>query len=135
MGRFLKAMMAVAVLGAVGGLALLAIESRFSSDVPLQKQMEANRLIAMKARFDCPRGSSEIRRRWGWVGYERSCVAGGATHGPWAAWENGAEIRGQYARGKQDGEWQWLDRGVVTRTIRYDAGVEVYDSLVTNGSR
>jgi len=50
------------------------------------------------------------------------------------AWENGSQLRGQYAHGKQDGEWHWLDRGVVTHTFRYEAGVQVYDSLGRAGS-
>jgi hypothetical protein len=99
-----------------------------------QEQIERNRRTAVEAVFECPKESSEVIRPWGKVGSMRFCVANGVEHGPWAGWENGSHLRGQYIHGKREGEWQWFDRGALTRTTRFTGGIETYDSLADAAS-
>jgi hypothetical protein len=71
-------------------------------------------VLASKS-LQCPVGSHLEYLPWGKSGLRAVCLM---EHGPIAIAEGGhVVIEGQYAMGKQTGEWRWLDAsGKITRT-------------------
>lgn len=98
-------------------LRILVSTTLVLTTVSCSKRNANYELLASK-NIQCPAGSELRYEPWGESGLEAICLM---RQGPVVIAEYGhIQIEGQNDRGKQVGEWRWLDAsGKVIRTERY----------------
>jgi hypothetical protein len=97
------------------GLMVVSASVSVALFLPSCSKRDADYEVLVSRNIQCPAGSRLEFLPWGQSGTRATCIV---ENGPVAIAEDGyLRIEGQYAAGKEVGEWRWFDStGKVVRT-------------------